>query len=174
MKVQELLEAQRIIKGDVDISSVASRLDYLGALVKGDFDCRLTYITSLEGSPSHVGGDFNCSSTKIKSLEGAPSYIGGNFNCWNTDITSLKNIHKHIKHIGGVLFLPKKVRSRVLGVVLIKGLRKIDFHTIAQTGVSTKQKQVETIINKHLLGDRDPHACQEEMLEAGLGEYAKL
>lgn len=33
---------------------------------------------------------------------------------------------------------------------------------------------VQNIINKHLKGDRDVFACQEELIEAGYDEFAQL
>jgi len=137
--------------------------------VGGDFGCSDTNITSLEGAPSYVGGYFNCWNTKITSLEGGPSYVGGKLDCSGTNITSLHNIHKEIKHIGNRLLLPDTIKSHILGVMFIKGLLEIRIH-----GGNIEQVQAEQIINKHLKGDRNIHLAQEELLEAGLKEFAKL
>lgn len=190
MKVKDLFERQRVIEGDIDVPREATELSYKGAIVKGDFICFDTQIISLEGAPvwvggnfdcshtkilylhgapQHVGGNFRCPGTKIKSLERAPQYIGGLLDCYGTKITSLHNIHKQIKHIGEEFHLNSKITSHVLGVMLIKGLKKIVFPIHSQN-----QTQVENIINRHLAGDRNAHDCQEELLEAGLVEYAKL
>jgi len=133
------------------------------------FSCSATKITSLKQGPSYVGGGFSCSATKITSLEGGPSYVGGNFYCGNTKITSLHNIHKEIKYIGRMLSLSNTIKSHILGVMFIKGLQRIEFHL-----GNIEQKQVERIINKHLAGDRNIHLAQEELIEAGLVEFAKL
>lgn len=175
MKLQELLEQQRVIKGDVRLPIKTINLNYEGlplsnAVIKGDFDVAYTAITSLEGSPSWVGGNFYCEHTKIRSLEGSPSWVGGNYNCDHTKITSLHNIHKQIKHIGGTLTLSDTIKSNVLGVVMIKELKGILF----AAATTPEQKGVANIINKHLAGDRNVHACQEELIEAGLKEFAKL
>ena len=53
--------------------------------------------------------------------------------------------------------------------MFIEGLQEIEFHL-----GNTEQKQVENIINKHLAGNRNAHDAQEELIEAGLSEYAKL
>ena len=110
-----------------------------------------------------------CSVTNITSLEGGPSYVGGHFGCWNTKIKSLYNIHKEIKHIGHMFFLSNTIESHILGVMFIKGLQKVEFYN-----GNTEQKQVENIINKHLGSDRNIHDAQEELIEAGLAEFAKL
>jgi len=137
--------------------------------VGGYFNCSDTNITSLQGAPSYVGGDFACFQTKITSLQGGPSYVGGKLDCSGTKITSLHNIHKQIKDIDGELYLSKTIKSHMLGVMFIKGLQSIEFYN-----GNTRQKQAERIINKHLAGDRDIHLAQEELLEAGLSEFAKL
>ena len=178
MKLIDLFEQQVVIKGDVVIPGETTTLvgykhqgkPIAQAKVFGTFRCSYTKITSLEGGPSWVGGYFYCHGTKITSLEGGPSWVGGNFNCLDTQhLTSLHNIHKQIKHIGGQLYLSNTVKSHILGVMFIEGLQKIQIHWS-----NTKQKQVENIINKHLGGDRNIHLAQEELLEAGLKEYAKL
>ena len=177
MKLIDLFEQQVVIQGDVWIPRETTTLvgykhkgkRIVQAKVLGDFYCSRTQIKSLEQGPSWVGGVFYCSETEIKSFEGAPSYVGGGVNCWNTNIASLHNIHKQIKHIGTQLYLSNTVKSHILGVMLIKGLRGIKFHL-----GNTEQKQVENIINKHLAGNRNVHDAQEELIEAGLAEYAKL
>jgi len=117
-----------------------------------------------------VGGMFSCVHTGIESLQGAPSWVGGNFICWNTKIKSLHNIHKQIKHIDDTLFMSSLVKSHILGVMFITGLKSISY-----TADATKsQKQAAVIINKHLAGDRNIHLAQEELIEGGLSEFAKL
>ncbi|MGI0076581.1 MAG: hypothetical protein ACREAU_04140 [Nitrosopumilaceae archaeon] len=133
------------------------------------FMCLNTNIKSLEGAPYYVGGYFDCSETNITSLEGAPSYVGSYFACHDTKITSFHNIHKQIKHIGGILTIDSAVKSHIMGLMLIKNLK------IEISGVKNKQlKQAIAIMNKHLAGRRNIHDCQEELIEAGLSEYAKL
>lgn len=147
------------------------KLAYKGKIVKTDFDCASTNITSLVGAPSEVHGDFHCGNTNITSLEGAPEYVGGWFNCCATKITSLHNIHKQIKFIGDDFYLCSTIKSNIIGIMLIKGIKMIEF---VNSDDNIEQKMVETIINKHLRGDRNVHDCQEELLEAGLRNYARL
>jgi len=177
MKLIDLPEQQIVIEGDVKIPYKTTTLvgyrhqgkPIAQGKVLGDFSCSSTKISSLEGGPNWVGGDFDCWNTNITSLEQGPSYVGRVFDCRNTKITSLHNIHKEIKHIGYALIMPDIVKSHVLGVMLIKELQKIEFYY-----KNTEQKQVENIINKHLAGYRDIHLAQEELIEAGLSEFAKL
>ena len=177
MKVINLPKQQVVIKGDVETPlEITTLVGYrhqgkpiAQAKVLGDFICFETKIKSLEQGPSYVGGHFGCSDTNITSLEGAPSYVGGNFYCGYRKITSLHNIHKQIKHIGSTFYISKTVKSHVLGVMFIKGLQKILTYDS-----NAEQDQVPAIINKHLKGDRNIHFAQEELIEGGLSEFAKL
>jgi hypothetical protein len=137
--------------------------------VGGNFSCYHNKLTSLEGSPKEVGGNFDCSYNNLTSLEGSPKEVGGNFDCSCNKLTSLRNIHKHVKKmIGEANFEDNNIKSCVLGLLLIDGL----------TVVLLKNKKVQKIINKHLKGDRkgdrDIFACQEELIEHGYDEFAKL
>lgn len=190
MKLTDLFEKEKTITKNVYISSDTEKLIYRNTIVDGNFDCSSTRIKSLVGSPKHVTGNFNCGITGIKSLkgspnrvdgtfncnhtivtslEGGPEYVGGDFSSHNTKIVTLHNIHKHIKHIGGTFFLPNSLEGYVLGVMFIKDLKRIVFIT-----GTLDQKQLEAIINKHLSSDRNVHDAQQELIEAGLSEYAKL
>jgi hypothetical protein len=136
--------------------------------VTGYFDCSSTNITSLKGAPKEVYGTFDCAYTKITSLIGAPNLVAGGFYCYHTNITSLKGIGKdYLQEVGGVIHLNlcHNLTSHMLGIMRIKKLKKIYFD------INIK---VEAIFNKHLSSDRDIIACQEELMEAGFKEFAKL
>ena len=112
-----------------------------------------------------VSKSINYEGYRLDSLEGAPSSIGGNLYCSNNNFTSLHNIHKKIKYIGGFAsFNECPITTHVLGLLLIDGLQQVYLNT----------NGVEDIINKHLKGDRDVFACQEELIEAGYEEFAQL
>ena len=65
--------------------------------VKGDFNCKVYTLSSLEGSPQIVHGDFNCEGTQIKSLEGAPQIVHGNVQIiYNEKLTSLEGGPKQV------------------------------------------------------------------------------
>ena len=134
--------------------------------VGGGFYCRGNGLTSLEGAPSHVGGGFYCSSNELTSLKGAPSHVGGGFYCYNNKLTSLKDVHKHITEIKGIFYaIRNPIKSHVLGLLLIKGV----------TEVHLDNKQVAEILNRHLgKGRAGMLMAQEELIEAGLEEFAQL
>ncbi len=177
MKVHELFEDEEIsilsVKGvlpdyfngtifasDLNLTSLEGSPSIIGTLY-----CDNNQLGSLKGGPTTVKNNFVCENNKLTSLEGAPSSVGGYFVCSRNKLTSLHNIHKQIKHIGLCAnFEFNPITSCVLGLLLIDGLEKVYLDT----------NGVEDIINKHLKGDRDVFACQEELIEAGYEEFAQL
>jgi hypothetical protein len=154
--------------------------------VGGSFSCSKNLLTSLKGGPKKVGTYYYCSNNKITSLEGAPETITRDFFCHDNALTSLvgapkyikfsleassnaltslEGIHKQIKSIGvGAYFGKNPITSHVLGLMLIEDLQFVEFDN----------KQLQNIINKHLKEGRDVFECQNELMEAGLDEYAQL
>ena len=132
--------------------------------VGGDFMCGNNKLTSLEGAPQHVGWGFICDSNQLTSLKGAPKHIGGSFWCDRNQLTSLEGIHEQILEINGHADFEKNpIKSHVLGLLLIKGL----------TSVKLDNDRLSVIINKYLpLGDI--MACQNELIDAGLEDFAQI
>jgi len=176
MKLKELFESTEKSVADLGIK-------YNG----GNFNCTNNHLTSLEGAPDHVGGHFACVNNRLTSLEGAPSYVhrgfscinnqltslkgapsyvGGDFYCTNNRLTSLKDVHRQITEIRGVFACRQNpIKSHVLGLLLIKGI----------TEIRLDRMHVEEIVNKHLgKGRAGMLQAQEELIEAGLEEYAQL
>lgn len=134
--------------------------------VNGDFNCYSNRLVSLVGAPSYVE-TLDCRANQITSLEGAPSRINGNFYCHTNKLASLKDIHLHTKYIGMSIFLQNNpIRSHVLGLLLIDGLQDV----LMTNG------PLQAIIRKYLPSDGIESAllCQEELIMAGLEEYAQL
>jgi hypothetical protein len=139
-------------------------LEWAPSKVTGGFFCPRNKLVTLEGAPQKVDGDFFCSRNQLTSLEGAPQEVGGNFFCVNNQLTSLKDIHKQIKRVDGSFSaFDNPIKSHVLGLLLIKGI----------TRVVLDNTKVEDIINRYL-GTGDIFSAQEELIEAGLEEYAQL
>jgi hypothetical protein len=166
VKITSLFGSPSIVRGGVDFAyNKLTSLKYGPAEVSRYYDCSHNELISLEGAAHHVDGEFDCSSNKLTSLNDAPVYVGGNFCAGYNLLTSLKGIHKQIKHIGGTGYFNKNpIRSHVLGLLKITKL----------SDVALSNTVVQQIINKHLKGDKDIFACQEELIEAGYPEYAQL
>ena len=89
----------------------------------------------------------------------------------NCTFTSLKGIDKHFTEVHGkIYFDANKIKSNVLGVLKIKGVTEVS------TGADYRKQhgwKLEEILNKHLR-DGDIMDCQDELIDAGLEEYAQL
>ena len=93
-------------------------------------------------------------------------YEVGHFDCYGNELTSLKGVHRYIAEIQGNFFASDNpIKSHVLGLLLIKGIAKIQLDN----------KQVEEILNRHLdKGRAGMLMAQEELIEAGLEVFAQL
>ena len=62
--------------------------------------------------------------------------------------------------------------TNLLGILLLRGVKSITIgHSTSQ---QAQFRSVSDILNKHLKGDRDINECQEELIDAGFKEQAKL
>ena len=124
--------------------------------VVGDFYCKYSQLTSLEGSPEIVDGDFVCSYNDLTNLQGAPLVIGGNFTCVGMDFESLVGFPSKIGGQALLSYHPK-----------LPLLRLLNAHSIGFTGGSLSRyknaydlKQVEEVLNEFAgQGKRGVPAC---------------
>lgn len=126
-------------------------------------------LISMTGGPKKVIGDLSVISNKISTFEGFPAYIGGDLYITKNQFATFKHIHKHIKELHGEIICDmNRIQGNVLGVFNIKGLKRI-------IGDVPSPQWVK-IVNKHLASGNDGavYDCQEELIDAGLEEYAKL
>jgi len=129
---------------------------------------------TLDGSKidSFSTNGFNCSNRGLTSLVGVPRNIDGNFVCINNKLTSLEGIHKLFDTINGyVWFTGNPIKSHVLGLLKIKSIENIIF--TQDLDINNELENVAMILNNHLKS-KDIFACQQELIDAGLAEYAKL
>jgi hypothetical protein len=139
-----------------------------------EFNCNDNdFLTSLEGGPTEVTQFFDCSNCiNLTSLQGAPERIyEGSFDFENTAVTSLEGIGiDYLKEVNATIWFSKTLKSNVLGLLKVKHLSKFDtVQTIPQELTNLKE-----IINRHLKLGRRLSKCKQELIEAGLKEYAKL
>jgi hypothetical protein len=131
----------------------------------GQFTYADGYLTSLEGTPRKIGGSFYCDRNQLTSLHGAPAEVNGYFSVEKNSITSLEGVHKIIKIINGAIYLYENpIKSGGIGLLLIEGLSAI-----------CADQPAFKIINKYLgQGKKGLLYCQDELIEAGYEEYARL
>jgi hypothetical protein len=175
------------VNGDVNLSKKDfNKLPIRFGKVTGDFSCcECTNLTSLEGapeecnnffchlcdlrslkySPKKVNKDFYCyDNLKLKTLEGSPEYVEGDFDCsFNNSLTSLSFLPKHI---GGYLIAAEiPLVKNYLVIFKSKHIGGIELQFDNDT-------KIQDIINKYL-PTKDIIGCQDELIEAGLEEYAR-
>jgi len=135
-------------------------------------------LTSLKGLPSTLQTSqpklasgltiTNC--PQIKSFEGMPSNIQGSLNISYNGFTSLANLHKHVKKMKGSITIDDQITSSILSVMLIDGVTKINLSSDDRGPLYTAVQ----IINRHLqMSDPDPMDCKDELVQAGLQQFAR-
>jgi hypothetical protein len=84
--------------------------------VSGYFYCSWEDLTTLEGSPKHVGGWFDCSDNKLKTLKHSPSIISGLFYCIDNPLESLEGLNIPISklHCNNKEKLIRKTKLKIL------------------------------------------------------------
>lgn len=156
------------VHSNVDISNKQlTSIPIQFGIVSGEFLCNRNKLTSLKGSPTKCKA-FYCDENELTALEFAPSTIMGNFDFDNNYITSLIGINDIISEIHGEFHCEgyKQISSGGLGLLLIKNLQDIV--------LTFKDQEAQDIINKYLGRPDDIFECQNELIEAGLEEYAQL
>ena len=147
--------------------------DLVGAPAKTNtFDASNNKLTTMRGAPLRVDGDFNVYGNHISSLEFAPAYVDGFVWLTNNKLTSLHNIHKHFKYISDLIwFSGNPIKEAILGLILIDGLNDIDLDNITPGPLYDACRIVRKYIGKGMEG---VSRCQDELIEAGLDDFAEL
>jgi hypothetical protein len=116
-------------------------------------------ITSLEGFPEHVEHNVDLQGCDNLTTTKGIKYVGGYLN-----IARSEKLQKFedITHVDGVIVMWAANIKNLLYVFKIKGLKRI---------IHSSDKVTE-IVNNHLK-TRDVIGCQDELIEAGLEEYAR-
>lgn len=111
VKIKRSLKEDFLITGDVTIDAHTGRVDVQGDIqlisdcdqmsvqfgkVSGDFDCADSGLTTLAGSPQHVGGKFSCEHNRLTSLAHAPHHVGGIFKASYNHITHLTHMPTYV------------------------------------------------------------------------------
>lgn len=133
-------------------------------------------ITSLKHSPEKCDTYMLYNVSGITSLEGISQSINQLSIFESKNLTSLHNIHKQIKRIDGEMYLSASfLKSHILGILLIPGLTELS--VVNTSSKNPKLVEAAKIINKYLPNDRGNDAvvdCQNELLDAGLEDFAQL
>ena len=108
---------------------------------------------------------------KLTSLEGITPIVEGNVDLSKVPNLSYHNAHNYLHSIDGVLNISGKYEGPLLSVLMIKKLTSVISKNAWPLG---KLEMACEIISKHLQSDGDILECQEELIDAGLQQYARL
>ena len=139
-------------------------LEFFPKNVQGNISLSGNKITSFKGLPRLTMGALRIAGNPITSFEGCPRDIGGNLNIANTKITSFHNIHKFINSINGMIYAHCcDLQDSMLGLLKIQGL----------TSIIIDDSNLSSILNS-FIGTGDLLACQQELIDKGFEDFAKL
>ncbi len=172
-----LINSPKIVNEDFDCRDNKSLISLKGSPknIGVHFNCKGTNIKTLHSNTTYVGKVFDVSNTPISSLEGAPEWIRTLVLSNNKNLTNLKDVHKHLKYCNHITIDSPGcyIESHILGLILVDGLLVINNFGINCMGFP----EACYIINKYLKleqGKNSLLACQQELIEAGLEQYAQL
>jgi hypothetical protein len=127
------------------------------------------FLTSLVTGPTEVGGHYSAENCILTSLDGSPVKIGGYLSLSSNPLTSLKSINQ-LKEMKGTIFIDGcPIKSHILGVFFIKGCVGLfsDCDPLCDKACD--------IVNRHILkGRAGLLACTQELIEAGLHDFAQI
>jgi hypothetical protein len=126
-------------------------------------------LTSLIGGPKEVGDYYCVQDCGLISLEGLSVTIGGYLSLDSNPLTSLSGINK-LKEMNGSIYANDcPITSHILGVFFIKGCLGI------RTMGSGDFRKAVGVVNRHISkGRAGLLACQKELIEAGLADFAQI
>lgn len=157
------------------------------------FDLKLHHLKTLENSPSIINGFLSISKCdELKSLKGISQHIKGDFGLTidlpeiddfpkiiegyctitNKQLTSLKRFNKLCHSIGDEFSISAPIESDILSLLLIKNISKFSAYGFGDLNFINAIK----ILSSHYKqdGSGDVLECQEELINNGLKNYAKL
>lgn len=191
LKVIEKYEHGQIDLSNIDLRSlegcpnpklspiVQERLDKTGVLTSGPaiLIFKNRNLSSWKGIPNmtyRIDAD-ECAFT---SLEGCPQVMHDSLEVQGNKITNLKGIGKnYLRHCYGRIELQNNpVESHVLGLMNVIGLMRVEFipTSLDDHPLTIPLIQLTKIANDHLRGSKDFLDFQEDLISAGLKDYAKM
>lgn len=158
----------------------------------------LASLTSFEGFPRNINPFLSTSKTdqknryprslsfvveqKITSFDHCTEMFGSSIDLSMCKSLRFSRVHEHIKELRGGIGITGQYVGPLLSLLLIKGMKKLGSATGMTHGPifgtwpdrNARTHEAATIINDHINGDKDIMECQEELIQHGLNEYAKL
>jgi hypothetical protein len=171
--------------------------DYVtGCIIKNDFDISgLKNIKSWDDGPSYIAGTLYAADTGFTTLKGMPKYIGSDINlrmCMG--LTTLEGCVQECNgyfaisncvNLVSLKWMPKKITGillirfchslrGILSILLCDGIIAIKDEITTNQNNAQLREAMRIVKDHYFNQDRDILECKAELIENGLGEYAKL
>lgn len=155
----------------------------ISIVVRGD-------MFSFSDLPRHINGNLSIDTdgNKVQNLDGFPDEVNGDINIRFAGITNPGKYNKHIKKMNGTLRIGgilgdynqqnpalsyPLVAKNLLSIPLIKGIKELYIQPSGGGAADTTTK-INTMINRCIQGDIDIHELQEQLIDAGFSQIARL
>ncbi len=109
---------------------------------------------------------------RLTSLEGISKRIKGDLRLGMCHKIDWSNAHKYFEYIDGSVTISNQYNGPMLWALKIPKLHLVFYHK--SFDMTDEQSTMMKILGKHLRGTRDIIACQRELIENDLDEYAEL
>lgn len=179
--VHELTEDGLInVEGEIDLRRISEGWKAIsdgGGLLQVRFGVCVSFkatgmfLTSMKGCPKIVTNVFHVCDNKISSLDGLP-LSARVIDIRENPITSLTGIAKLTSC--EELWLPNSITSNMLGLLQMKSLKRLYCDGNFSVKDDSKFQNAFSIIKKHFDSEHDVIACQEELIDNGLKDYAEV
>ena len=193
--VKSLTGLSKKIGGDLDIVSPGYLSD-----TKALSECEiggyvnLSVIGSLfdfNNLPRHIHGHLSIqtNTSTLQSLDGFPDVVDGDVNINMVGLDQPGKYNKFIKKMNGTLRIGmimnqydqdinisyKLVGKNLLSIPLIKGIKAVVMQSVGYNQpAAASTTQISTMLNRCIQGDIDIHELQEQLIDAGFGQMARL
>jgi hypothetical protein len=167
-------ERTMLVNGDMTaINKNLTSLEGCPEVIVGGFNVDENQsLTSLLGGPREVSSYYSAERCGLTSLDGLPGKIGGFLSIDINPLTSLQGINKLKEMVGNIFVSKCPIKSHILGVFFIKGCTGVNAFTSDGDGDLFTAAQ---IVNRYIgKGRAGLLPCQQELIEAGLVDFAQI
>jgi hypothetical protein len=135
--------------------------------VDGDFEIIMQTLKTFKNFPTEVKGDLLVMHTEVETCDDLDIKVGGSvYLSTNNKLKNFRKVHKHIRSVGAEVKVDLDHKSDGgLGLLLISGIQKLRV---------LDNMKVDDIMDTHFSKDADLLDIQEELIDAGFKNIARI